>query len=169
MASGDPVVVVLQVMPPGANYATPDLRPGGSTPAESVTVWDFDGAADEYLDLKCRLVGYDGGGLTFTLPWSATSATSGNVRWGIAIRAIPDDAEDIDGAHTYDFNSVDDACASASGELSYPAITFTNGADMDSWANGELAIVRVRREASHANDTMNATDAELWDVSGTET
>lgn len=168
MASGDPVVVIVRALPPAANYATLDFRPGGSTPAESVAVHDFDGSADEYLDFLCKLIGYGGNGLTFTLPWSATSATSGNVRWGIAIRAIPDDAEDIDAAHTYDFNSVDDACASASGELSYPTITFTNGADMDSWANGQLAIIRVRREASHANDTMDATDAELWDVIGVE-
>jgi hypothetical protein len=31
---------------------------------------------------------------------------------------------------------------------------------MDSWSAGEMAIVRVRRNASHANDTM-AGDAQL--------
>ncbi|MBK7424296.1 MAG: hypothetical protein IPJ48_15125 [Propionivibrio sp.] len=78
---------------------------------------------------------------------------------------MDDDVEDIDAAHTYDYNDVDDTAASASGELSYPTVTFTNGADMDSWAAGEMATVRVRRNASHANDTM-AGDAQLVGVLG---
>jgi hypothetical protein len=168
MASGDSVVEVLEIMPPGTVYATLDARVGGSTPAESVTVWDFDASTIEYLDFLCRLRGYDGGGLTFTITWMASSATSGVCRWGIAIRALPDDAEDVDAAHTYDFNDVDATPASASGEVAYDTITFTNGADMDSWADGELAIVRVRRNASHANDTMSG-DAELLSISAIET
>lgn len=169
MASGKPVVEVLNALPPGSTAATRDVRVGGSSPAESAEVFDFDASTIEYMDFLCRLSeDYAGGGLTFTLPWSASSATSNAVRWGIAIRRLQDDAEDIDTSQTYDFNDVDDTCASASGELSYPTITFTNGADMDSWAAGELAIVRVRRNASHANDTMTG-DAELWGLFGKET
>ena len=168
MATLDPVVQIVEIMPPSTTQAALIQRNGGSTPGERVLAWAFDAAAIEYLDFKCRLTRYAGGGLTFLLPWSATSATSGVTRWGIAIRAIPDDAEDIDASHTYDYNDVDDTAASASGELSYPTITFTNGADMDSWADGEVAIVRVRRNATHANDTM-AGDAELWMIAGRET
>ena len=168
MASNEAVVQVLDVLMPGANFAPLDIRAGGSTPAEQVQVFDFDAAAIEYLDFKCRLNGYDGGGLTFTLPWSASSATSGTTRWGIAIRRMQDDAEDIDASHSYDFNDVDDTAPSASGELSYPTIAFTDGADMDSWADGEIAIVRVRRNATHANDDMTG-DAELWALFGKET
>ena len=61
-----------------------------------------------------------------------------------------------------------DTAASASGELSYPTITFTDGADMDSWADGELAIVRVYRDHDHGDDGMTG-DAELWDLLGKET
>ena len=169
MASGDPVVQVLKVMPPATAYATPDVRPGGSTPAEQVEVWDFDASTTEYLDFLCRLVGYDGGGLTFTLPWSATTATSGEVVWGVAIRRMADDAEDIDGSHTYDFNDASaDTAPDASGELSYPTVAFTDGADMDSWADGELAIVRVYRDHDAAGDDMTG-DAELWGLFGVET
>jgi hypothetical protein len=168
MASGDSVVQVLQVLPPGANAATMDVRAGGSTPAENVLVYDFDACTDEYMDFLCRLAGYDGGGLTFTLPWSASSATSGAVVWAIAIRRVQDDAEDIDSSHTYDPNTVTDTCASASGELSYPTVAFTDGSDMDSWADGELAVVRVYRDADNASDTMSG-DAELWGISGKET
>jgi hypothetical protein len=98
----------------------------------------------------------------------ASSATSGVCRWGAAIRRLNDDAEDLDSAHTYDYNDTDDTAASASGELSYPTIAFTDGADMDSLADGETFILRVRRNASHANDTMTG-DAELLMPVGKET
>lgn len=170
MASGDVVVIIEEIMPPATSGPGMNVRQGGSSPAERVTVWQFDGgSSDEVLDFKCRLQGYDGGGLTFSFTWSAATATTGDVRWGIAIRRVQDDAEDIDASHTYDYNEVTDTCASASGEISYPTITFTNGADMDSWADGEVAIVRIRREASDTTlDTM-AGDAEIWDLVGKET
>jgi len=168
MASGDAVVQVLQIIPPGASAATIDTRAGGSTPAEALLVYDFDASSDEYMDFLCKLEGYGSGGLTFTLPWSASSATTGQVRWEIAIRRFADDAEDLDGAHTYDYNAVSDTAPSASGEISYPTVTFTDGADMDSWADGELAIVRVHRDFDHADDGMTG-DAELWGLLGLET
>lgn len=168
MATGEAVVQVLAVMPPGATAATLDARAGGSTPAENVIVCDFDAASDEYMDYLCLLAGYDGGGLTFTMPWSASTATANGVRWEIGIRRMQDDAEDIDAAHTYDYNGVTDTAPDVSGELSYPQITFTDGADMDSWAEGELAIVRIHRDYDHAGDDMTG-DAELWALSGEET
>lgn len=169
MASGQNCVEFSRAIPPGTLFAQEDVRAGGSSPSESLTLWDFDAGTIEYMDFECRLTeNYAGGGLTFTLDWMATSATSGNVVWGIAIRRFQDDAEDIDASHTYDYNEVTDTCASASGEVSRPTVTFTNGADMDSWAAGEKAIVRVRRNATSGSDTM-AGDAELWSVSGKET
>jgi hypothetical protein len=168
MASGATVVIIHKVSPPATLFAAPNVRAGGSTPAERVPLWQFDASTIEYMDFYCQLQGYAGGGLTFTLPWSATSATTGVTRWGIGIRRIADDAEDVDTSQTYDYNDVDDTTASATGEFSYPTLAFTNGADMDSWAEGEMAIVRVRRNASHANDTM-AGDAELLMLWGKET
>ena len=79
-----------------------------------------------------------------------------------------DDADDIDDAHTYVYNGVSDTAPSASGELSYPTIAFTDGADMDSWAEGELAIVRIYRDHDHGDDGMTG-DAELWALFGLET
>lgn len=168
MASGQVVGQISEVMFPGANFPELVVRTGGSTPAERVNLFRFDAAIIEYLDFKVMLRGYGGGGLTLTLPWSAATAVTGVTRWGAAVRRMQDDLEDIDIAHTYDYNDVDDTAPSASGELSYPTLTFTDGADMDSWANGEMAIVRVRRNASHANDTM-AGDAELWGIEIRET
>ena len=168
MASNAPVVQVIRDMPTGTLFAPLLLRAGGSTPIEGVTYWSFDAATIWYLDFLCLLRGYSGGGLTFTLPWMAASATTGVTRWGIAIRRLQDDAEDVDTSQTYDYNDADDTTADVSGELSYATITFTDGADMDSWANGEYAIVRVRRNASHANDTM-AGNSQLLDISAIET
>lgn len=158
MASGDPVVEVIAAMPPAANFAAIGARAGGSTPAENYLGYLFDAAVNEHVDFLCRLSGYAGGGLTFTLPWLAVSATTGVVRWGIAIRRL-DTAEDVDVAHTYDFNEVDSSAPATNGQTVYPTITFTDGVDMDNWANGELAIVRVRRNA--AGSTMTG-DAFLW-------
>lgn len=163
MASGKQVGTLLNVMPPSSSYATLTMRPGGSTPAESMPVWAFDASSDEYIDYYGVLDSYDGGGLTVTLMWAADTATSGAVMWKAAIRRLQDDAEDIDTAHSYDFNSVTDTAASAAGELSYPNITFTDGADMDSAANGEAFVLRVFRDANDAADTMTG-DAHLVGV-----
>jgi hypothetical protein len=163
MATGQIVAQVLRANPPATLYATPDSRAGGSTPAENVPVWDFDDTTAEFMDFLCYLsASYAGGGLTIVLPWSATSATTGDVLWQAAIRRVADDAEDVDTAHTYDYNSASaDTAPSASGEISYPTIAFTSGADMDSLAAGEVFILRVKRLPTDAADTM-AGDAELW-------
>lgn len=163
MASGDLVGQILAASPPATLYATQDVRAGGSTPAENVPVMDFDDSTVEYMDFYGVVQGYDGGGLTVRLKWSATSATSGDCVWSGAFRRVADDAEDVDTAHTYDYNNVTVTAPSASGEVDYAAITFTDGADMDSLADGEAFILRVRRFASDAADTMTG-DAELWPV-----
>jgi len=113
------------------------------------------------MDWLCKLEGYGGGGLTFTRPYSMSSATSGQVRIELAIRRMNDDAEDIDAAHTYDYNGVSDTVPSAAGELSYPTVAFTDGADMDSLAEGELFILREYRDHDHAADTATG-DMEAW-------
>ena len=162
-------VRILKAMPPATLAATIDYRAGGSTPAEQFMVWDFDPSTAEYMDFLCRLENYNGGGLTFTIAWSADGTAAGNVVWEIAIRAIPNDTEDVDTSHTYLYNQVIDAAPTVDGEVTYATITFTDGADMDSWADGELGIARVRRLATDGSDTMNSNDAELWSIRGIET
>jgi hypothetical protein len=169
MASGDVVGVIYAMNPTATTFATPDSRPGGSTPAEAVPVWDFDDTNDEYIDVYGVLAtNYSGGGLTVALYWSATSATTGNVVWRAAIRRIADDAEDVDTSQTYDFNSVTATTANVSGEVAYDTITFTSGADMDSLAAGEQFILRITRQAGSGSDSMTG-DAELHAVVVRET
>jgi len=164
MASGDTLFILSAQdwNPPGADAATVDKRSGGSTPSEEATVLDYDASAIEYGDWLNLVMPehYGGGGITSTFIWMASSATSGVTRWGAALRRIADDAEDTDASHSYDFNDVDATAASASGELDYTDLTHTDGADMDSVAAGDAFHYRVRRNATHANDTMSG-DAEL--------
>lgn len=160
---------ILRIIQPATLYAAEDVRVGGSTPAENFPVWNFDASTDEYLDFYCQLDPcYAGRGLTVRLAWAAATATSGNCIWRAAIRAFVDDTDDIDVSHTYDYNSITVAAASASGEVVYDDITFTNGSDMDSLAAGEFFILRVTRDADNASDTMTG-DAQLVAVSIRET
>lgn len=163
MASGKIVGIVERVMYPAASFAVPAVRAGGSTPAERVSIIaSFDDASDEYIDLYCRLIGYAGGGLTVRMKWMAASATTGDALMGAAIRRIADDAEDVDGAHTYDFNLASFTAPSASGEFGYDAITFTDGADMDSLANNEAFILRIMRDGNGTGGTDDmAGDMQL--------
>ena len=85
MATGEIVGRILEIMPPGSDFASRDWVVGGSTPAENYPVYDFDAAADEYIDFLCYCDGYDGGGLTITVPWSSSAATS----WPLALPPQP--------------------------------------------------------------------------------
>jgi hypothetical protein len=167
MASGDPVVQIIRECPLAATAAFPNVIVGTSSPAERIPVWEFADAGIRYLDLLCVLRGYAGGGLTFALKHGA--AATGNGRISLAIRAIPDDTEDLDTtAHTYDYNASTIAAPSAVGEVAYDDMTFTSGADMDSLANGELFILRIRREPADAADTI-ANSWYLYALDGRET
>lgn len=160
MASGKVVGLIGMAVPPGSSRANPGIRQGGSTPAENIPIVSFDDASTEYWDFLCALEGYDGQGLTISFAWAAATATSGNVVWGMALRRFEDDAEDVDSSHSYAFNTTTAGAASASGELSYDTITFTDGADMDSVADGERFLLRVERVGGDGSDTMSG-DAEL--------
>ena len=164
MASGDVVGIVKKEMPPGANFATLDVRVGGSTPAESILIHDFDDTTVEYLDYLVQLEGYAGGGLTLGLEVAMTSATTAEIIFSAAIRRIVRNAEDLDDSHTYVYNnSAEITVANVAGETVNVPVTFANGADMDSWAEGEYAIVRIRRFASDAGDDASG-DAELLGI-----
>ena len=160
MASGDVVSAGLMPIPPAATRAAMSNRAGGSTPAEHVPIPAFDDSTDEYYDFVGALEGYGGGGIDVEFPWMSEDQTSGNVVWGVAIRRMNEDAEDLDASHTYAFNTTTDACATASGEWEYSTISFTDGADMDSLADGERFILRIFRDANNASDTMT-NDAQL--------
>lgn len=173
MASGDTLLILeaANAKLPGSSAAQFTSISGGATPSERDVLLNFDSASVEYADWKGVLPRhYAGGGLTLTLTWLASSATTGGVVWGAAIRRMNDDAEDFDStAHSYDFNDSGTCTApSAVGENSYDNITFTSGADMDSLAAGEVFYLRIRRTVSAGGDTM-AGDARLSTIEIRET
>jgi hypothetical protein len=169
LSSGDPVLQILGVRPPRATSAYPTQIAGGSTPAENIVVWSFPDAATTYLDYLVALHGYDGGGLTVRFAHGTQSGTlANNVRISAAFRRIQDDAEDLDTSQTYDYNDATFTTASAREEWAYDTITFTNGADMDSLANNEYGILRIRRQPADAADTLAGT-WHIGALSGTET
>lgn len=165
-AFGRPIILIPQSScGPAANFATHDTIAGGSTPAEAVSVLDFDPDASEYADFKFALPdGYAGGGLTVTIIFSMTSdadeSTPHKVRWEIGLWRITDDGTAISVGKAYAYNGVSPIVPSALTQVSYDDITFTDGPDMDNLAAGEMALLRIYRDHDHGDD--NATgDAEL--------
>lgn len=164
MAAGDVVALIHGPIPPSANAAAWSLRSGGSTPAEGLPVFLFDDTAIEYMDFLCTLIGYSGsGGVDIEVPWSAADTTVDPdvVKWEAGIRAIPDDAEDIDGSHSYTFTAASEQSeASASGEQKTVTISITH-ANMDGVANGDPFILRMRRNTTTSGNNLGG-DAQLW-------
>jgi uncharacterized protein DUF5907 len=169
--SGDVVARVIRALPPATLFAQEGVLAGASTPVESVGTYDFDASTIEYMDFLCRLSPkYSGGGLTMQPCWTSLSATSGVCRWGFALRRCADDAEDIAGtSQTYSYTDVDcTAPTTTAGKPQYDSVAMADGSAIDNVAAGEMFILRVRRNASHANDTMTG-DARLFDIEIRET
>ena len=166
MASGDTLCYfnALNNEPPAANYATLDTR-------NSIYVLDFNADADEFAEFGGFMPRhYDGGGVTVTLGWMATdtTVTPHNVVWNVAFKSVTNDADDLDSKAFAASNSVTDEEASASGEVAYATITFTDGADMDSVVAGEYFRLQISRDADNVSDTLT-DDAELVFVEIKET
>ncbi len=131
---------------------------------------DFDpGATTEFADfIGVMPANYDGGGLTVTIGWSS-DATTGAVKWDGAFKSVTDDADDLDSKAFASIQTVTATTATAAGEVDYADITFTDGAQMDSVAAGEMFVFRLERDSADAADTMDSNDAELHFVKIAET
>lgn len=166
MASGDILAVFtpLQNEPPSSNYATFDTRNG-------YVVLDFDDTTDESAIFRGFVPNnYSGGGFTVTVQWMATSATTGTISLDAAFMSITDDADDLDTKSFAAANNANPTTASASGEVDYVNITFTDGADSDSIAAGESFFLKITRDADGTTSTDNMTgDMELFMVVVKET
>ena len=166
MASGDTLCVFFPAdgEPPSSNYATLDLRSG-------VLVLDFDDSTDESMHFAGFMPRhYDGGGITVTVGWMATTATSGTISLDVGFKSVTDDADDLDSKSFAAVNNANPTTASATGEVDYIAITFTDGADMDSVAAGEYFRMIVTRDANGTTSTDDLSgDMELVFVEIKET
>jgi hypothetical protein len=150
-----PSVQIQKVMPPAASFAYPAVVAGGSAPAENVRAWLFDTSGTLYLDFLCSLKGYNSSGLTLGLSWAA-SVNSGNVQWQASIRRLQANVTNIPTSFTYTTNAqaVTSAAPTAVGDVVYATIGFTDGAQINSIANGESFILRIWRPYGVSPDTM---------------
>lgn len=146
---------------------------GASSPAESTFYFEFADAAIAYRDFTCRLINYNGGGLTLKFEVLRTSAAAASAyRFEAAIRRINTATEDITASHSYDYNGVTvtvPAGPPAAGIPMAGTITFTDGADMDSLANNEAFILRFRRDPTNGADNAGDTARVLASISMYET
>lgn len=164
MASGDTLLLFLPYHnePPTSNYATFDVR-------NQHPCLDFDDSSNEDAVFTGVMPQHYAGttGVTVRLFWAMSSATANDVDWDVAFERIGDQVLDVDGDSFAAVNSADNNTVPAtSGLVDVVSITFTDGADMDSVAAGELFRIKVTRDAS--SDTASG-DAELYAVEIQET
>lgn len=162
MPSGDLLAVFTpeNSQPISSNFASLDKR-------NIHSVLDFDASTDETAMFGGVLPNsYAGGGLTVTIVWMASTATSGNVVWEAGIERHSDDDVDLDSdSFAANQHGGQDLAPSASGEVSYDDITFLDGAEMDSLAANESFRLRITRDADSTNATDDLTgDAEILRV-----
>jgi hypothetical protein len=158
MASGDSL---LQFSPlgaefPASNYATLDTR-------NNHPCLDFDTTTGEAVYFTGVMPQhYSGGGVAVYVHWAASTATTGTIGWLAALERIGDSQQDIDSDGFAADNTVTATTVpGTSGHVDITSVTFTDGADMDSVAAGEMFRLRITRDV--ANDNA-AGDAELYYV-----
>jgi hypothetical protein len=140
------------INPSDSAKASISIREGGSTPGERIIgCWPITQNASQRWDfIGVMPQNYAGGGLTCVIWTVSDTGAAGNITAWIAFRAFPDDTEDLDSAHAFSFQNTTEAMANVAGEFSNLTITFTDGAQMDSLAAGELFYMRLSYTASGA-------------------
>lgn len=164
MASGNTLLIFTPLAnePPASNYATLDSR-------NSHPVLDFDAGTDESAVFTAVLPrNYASGGITVYVHWAATSATSGDCVWNAAFERIGEGSQDIDSDGFASAQAVTATAPGTSGNVDIAAITFTDGAQIDSVAVGEAFRLKITRDADNGSDTMTG-DAELVAIELKET
>lgn len=136
--------------PPTANFATLDTR-------NSIPVLDFDDATEEAAIFSGVIP--EGANLTSGLKvrvrWMATSATTGQVRWGAAFERCNTD-QDSDS-----FDTATEAHTTTSGTSGIEVVTEITCTSIDSIAAGERFRFKLYRDSGDTtNDTMTG-DAEV--------
>lgn len=156
MASGDTLLIITPFAnePPSSNFATLDMRNGHP-------VLNFDAGTDESAVFTAIMPRhYSGGGITAYVHWCAASATSGDVIWDVSFERIGEGQQDIDSDGFASVQSVTATAPGTSGNVDIASIAFTNGAQMDSVAVGEMFRIKVTRDANNGSDNMTG-DAQL--------
>lgn len=123
----------------------------------------FDASATETAYYKLAAVNYATGNITCDLIWYATNATTGVVRWEVAMAAITpeSDSQDVETKAFATALTVDDThLGTTSKRLHRAQVAISN---LDSVAAGDEVWLKVSRLGGHANDTM-ANDVALVSI-----
>jgi hypothetical protein len=138
--------------PPASNFATLDTR-------NSIAALDFDAATKETTVFVGVIPqGADlTSGLSISIFWMATTATSGDCRWEVALERGNTDLD------SDSFDTAQVGTTTTSGTSGITNKTTINLTTIDSVVAGEFFRLRVARDAANAGDTM-AGDAELLAV-----
>lgn len=167
MATGNTLVTLYPQdnEPPASNFATLDTRNGHP-------VLDFDdGATNERAVWSFILPRhYAGGGLTVYLHYSMTSDVANKVRLEAAFERIGDGSQDVDSDGFAAAQGVNVAAVpGTAGHVDIASIAFTDGAQIDSIAVGELCRIYVERDSSDATNDTAVGDLELHAIEIKET
>jgi hypothetical protein len=141
--------------PTATDFATLDTR-------NAHPVLDFDASTSERAQFTNFLPRhYSNGGITCTLVWGGTSATTGFVVWRGEFERMAASDIDIDSDSFGTQIAATASCSAAAGQLSYTTLAFT-ATQLDSLASSGAETFRFKltRVATATGDTMSG-DAEL--------
>ena len=153
-AAGTKTLAVFTPMtsqPPDTAFATLDTR-------NSIAVLDFDDGATNESAVWVGIIPEGANlasGIKVRIFWMATSATSGDCRWGVQFEQYGTD-NDADS-----FDTATEAHTTTSGTCGIAVVTEITTTSIDSLAAGSQYRLKVYRDSSDtSNDTMSG-DAEL--------
>jgi hypothetical protein len=142
----------LNNQPPTSSFATLDTR-------NAIAVLDFDDGATNESSIFLFVLPENANvssGLKVRIHWMATSATSGNCRWGAQLADLSD--QDID---SYAFDTATEVSTATSGTSGNVTVTEITCTSIDAITAGKPYAIKVYRDSSDTtNDTMTG-DAEL--------
>jgi hypothetical protein len=167
MASGDTLIVFtpLHNEPTVASAATFDTR-------NQHTILDFDGGSDNEIAVFKGIMPrhYDNGGVTVYVHYTMSSAgINASVLWGVAFERLQGSVASLSGDSFAAYNNIWQKTLATPAMLRIGNVSFTNGADMDSVADGDGLRLKLTRRASVTASDNAAGDAEFWGLEIKET
>ena len=146
----------------GSGFPAFDKVNGTNSPVPRLL---YDAAATESAFWRLEALDYGTGDITVDLIWYAVNATTGVVRWEVAMAAITPETDtqdaETDGLATA--ITVDDTHLGTTSKRLMKATAAITGASLDSVAAGDHCVLKVSRIGGNAADTM-ANDAALVEV-----
>lgn len=172
MASGDALFTLWPhgSIPTPTAYATLDFVADASTPALSIPVLDFDGAADEHAEWYVVIPKHYSGatGLTFQYYYSMSS-TDGNIV-ELEFRALHIDDQTVLsgdlGIDTQTETAIQDDPDATANDFNYSTTGTMAKANFGSAVAGDYIVIRVTRDESAVT---NVDDLQLAAIYVTET